>query len=184
MDAFDSTFLTFLFVPNAPCAVERARERVDYLIGGIHGSGDRIVIPAPALSELLIGVGHSRKQILHELAHNPKFLIAPFDTRAALELSLMAGDFLKRTGKKKGDAGGTWAKVKFDWQIVAVAKVCNVSTIYSEDPDIRKLATSSDMKIKGVGDLPLPHKPHRGETLFDMARKEDASEDNDGKNKR
>lgn len=183
MDAFDSTFLTFLFVPNAPCAVDRARERVDYLIGGIHGSGDRIVIPSPALSELLIAVGHSRKQILHELTHNPKFWIAPFDTRAALELSLMAEDFLKRTGKKKGDAGGTWAKVKFDWQIVAIAKYCNVSTIYSEDPDIRKLATCAGMKVKSVGDLPLPHKPFRGETLFDVGRKEDVPKD-DGESKR
>jgi hypothetical protein len=183
MDAFDSTFLTFLFVPNAPCAVDRARERVDYLIGGIHGSGAQIVIPSPALSELLIGVGHSRKQILHELTHNPKFWIAPFDTRAALELSLMAEEFLKRTGKKRGDAGGTWAKVKFDWQIVAIAKVCNVSTIYSEDPDIGKLATNAGMTVKGVGDLPLPHKAHPGETLFDMGKKEDSSED-DGKNKR
>jgi hypothetical protein len=183
MDAFDSTFLTFLFVPNAPCAVDRARERIDYLIGGIHGSGDRIVIPSPALSELLIAVGHSRKQILHELTHNPKFLIAPFDTRAALELALMAQATRKETGKKKGDAGSTWAKVKFDWQIVAIAKVCNVSTIYSEDPDIGKLAASAGMKVKGVGDLPLPHKPHRGETLFDMAKKEDAPEDY-GKNNR
>ncbi|SRR6266566_1842829 len=167
MDAFDSTFLTFLFVPSAPCTVDRARERVDYLIGSIHGAGNRIVIPAPALSELLIAVGHSRKQILHELTHNPKFLIAPFETRAALELSLMAEDSLVRTGKKRGDAEGTWAKVKFDWQIVAIAKVCNVSTIYSEDPDIRKLAASEGIKGKGVADLPLPPRPHRGPTLFE-----------------
>jgi len=180
MDAFDSTFLTFLFVPNAPCAVERARERVDYLIGGIHGSGDRIVIPSPALSELLIGVGHSRKQILHELTHNPKFWIAPFDTRAALELSLMAEIFLKRTGKKRGDAGGTWAKVKFDWQIVAIAKVCSVSTIYSEDPDIQKLAPGAGMKVKSVADLPLPHKPYQGDTLFDMEGKKDTPRDDGG----
>lgn len=183
MDAFDSTFLTFLFVPNAPCAVERAKERLDYLIGGIHGSGDRIVIPSPALSELLIAVGHSRKEILQQLTHNPKFWIAPFDTRAALELSLIAEAIRKETGKKRGDAEGTWAKVKFDWQIVAIAKVCNVLTIYSQDTDIRKLAARASIKVKSVGDLPLPPKQYRGEMLFDVGRKEGAPED-DGENKR
>ncbi len=172
MDAFDSTFLTFLFVPSAPCAVERARDRVDDLIGSIHGAGNRIVIPSPALSELLIGVGHSRKQILHELTHNPKFLIAPFETRAALELALMAETIRKETGKKRGDAGGTWAKVKFDWQIVAISKVCNVSTIYSEDPDIHKLATSVGIGVKSVSDLPLPTKAYQGGTLFDVSKQE------------
>ena len=89
MDAFDSSFLTLLFVPNALCSIDRGRERVDFLISDIHGRGDQILIPTPALSELLIGVGHSRSQILHELTKNPKFILGPFDTRAALELSLM-----------------------------------------------------------------------------------------------
>jgi hypothetical protein len=114
MDAFDSTFLGFLFVPNAPCAVDRARERVDDLIGRLHGSGDRILIPDPALAELLLAVGQSRKEILNLITRNPKFLRAPFDTRAALELSLMGESIKTKSGKKKGDSGGTWAKVKFD----------------------------------------------------------------------
>ncbi|MGA2607316.1 MAG: nucleic acid-binding protein [Terriglobia bacterium] len=167
MEAFDSTFLTFLFVPNAPYAVERAKERVDDLIGRIHGSGNRIVIPDPALAELLSAVGHSRKDILNLLTRNPKFWLAPFDTRAALELALMAEAVQRKAGKKKGDSGGTWAKVKFDWQIVAIAKVCNVSTLYSEDNDIRKLATGQGITVRSVADLPLPPKHHKGPTLFE-----------------
>jgi hypothetical protein len=31
MDAFDSTFLAFLFVPNAKCETDRAKDRIDYL---------------------------------------------------------------------------------------------------------------------------------------------------------
>jgi hypothetical protein len=89
MVAFDSTFLTFLFIPSAPCEPEHAKERVDYLIGSLQGSGERIVIPSPALAELLIGVGHSRSQILHELTHSPKFLIASFDTKAALRVGIV-----------------------------------------------------------------------------------------------
>jgi hypothetical protein len=169
MVAFDSTFLTFLFIPNAPCDTERAKDRIDYLIGSLQGSGERIVIPSPALAEILIGVGHSRSQILHELTHSPKFLIVPFDTMAALELALLAETVRKQSGKKKGDTGGTWAKVKFDWQIVAIAKAQNVSTIYSEDPDIKKLAALVGITVKSVADLPLPPKPYSGggSTLFD-----------------
>ncbi len=169
MVAFDSTFLTFLFIPNAPCETERAKDRIDYLIGSLQGSGERIVLPSPALAELLIGVGHSRSQILHELTHSPKFLIAPFDTMAALELALLAETVRKQAGKKKGDSGGTWAKVKFDWQIVAIAKAQNVSTIYSADPEIKKLAAFVGITVKSVADLPLPPTPYsgKGPGLFD-----------------
>jgi hypothetical protein len=145
------------------------KDRIDYLIGSLQGSGKRIVIPSPALAELLIGVGHSPSQILHELTHSPKFLIAPFDTKVALELALLAETTRKRSGKKKGDSGGTWAKVKFDWQIVAIAKTQNVKTIYSEDPDIKKLAVLVDITVKSVADLPLPPNPYSssGDKLFD-----------------
>jgi hypothetical protein len=169
MVAFDSTFLTFLFIPNAPCDTERAKDRIDYLIGSLQGSGTRIIIPSPALAELLIGVGHSRSQILHELTHSPKFLLAPFDTKAALELALLADTVRKPPGKKKkkGDSGGTWAKVKFDWQIVAIAKAQNASTIYSEDLDIKKLAPLVGITAKSVADLSLPPSPYsQGPGLF------------------
>jgi hypothetical protein len=165
MEAFDSTFLTLLFVPSAPSSADRGRERIDYLIGDIHGRGGQIVIPAPALSELLIGVGHSRSQILHEFTKTPKFIIAPFDTRAAIELALMTDRVSKHS--KKGDSGGTWAKVKFDRQIVAICRVYSVTTIYSEDADIRKIAESEGIAVKTVADLPLPMPGPKGPGLFD-----------------
>ena len=168
MVAFDSTFLTFLFIPNSPCETERAKERIDYLIGSLQGSGERIVIPSFALAELLIGVGTPRSQILQELTHSPKFLIAPFGSKEALELALLAESVHKRSGKKKGDTGGTWAKVKFDWQIVTIAKAQNASTIYSEDHDIKKLASLMEITVKSVADLALPPEPYSGggATLF------------------
>lgn len=168
MEAFDSTFLTLLFVPNAPCSTDRGRDRVDFLIADIHGRGGQIVIPAPVLSELLIGVGHSRSQILNELTRNPKFLFAPFDTRAAIELALMSERVTKRSrGRKRAESVGTWAKVKFDRQIVAISKVYGVTTIYSEDGDIRRIAGPEGIKVKTVSDLSLPLPVHRGPTLFE-----------------
>lgn len=165
MVVFDSTFLTFLFVPNAKCSVDRARDRIENLIGEISGRGDRIIIPTPALSELLVRVGHSKKLILNELTRSQKFLIAPFELRAALEVALMGEEAIKR-GDKKGGSTDSWAKVKYDRQIVAIAKVCEASIIYSEDPGLCRLATALKLTAKSVADLSLPTPRHEGPSLF------------------
>jgi hypothetical protein len=41
----------------------------------------------------------------------------------------------------------TWAKVKFDRQIVAIAKVEKASMVYSDDEDVRKLAAAEGIPI-------------------------------------
>ena len=166
MVGFDATFLTFMFVPSAPSTVDRARDRIEFLISDLHGRGERIIIPTPALSEVLIKTGHATKQIIHDLTHSPKFIIAPFESRAALEVALMARD-AHRKGDKKGGASGTWAKVKYDRQIVAITKVFGALTIYSEDEDLCKLAVASGLKAVSVRDLSLPYPKYEGPGLFD-----------------
>ena len=155
LPAFDTTFLTLMFVPNAPCEVDGAKERVEFLISDIHGRGDKIIVPTPALSEILIKSGKARNQIIQELTKSPHFLVAPFDVRAALELSLMS-DAAFRKKDKKGGATGTWVKVKFDRQIVAIAKVFGASRIYSEDQDLRAIAEREGLSALGVADINLP----------------------------
>jgi len=46
--------------------------------------------------------------------------------------------------------------VKYDRQIVAVAKVCGATTIYSDDKDVRTLAKTVKIDVIGLADLPLP----------------------------
>ena len=46
--------------------------------------------------------------------------------------------------------------MKYDRQIVAVAKVCGATTIYSDDKDVRTLAKTVKIEVIGVADLPLP----------------------------
>ncbi|HEV2388345.1 MAG TPA: hypothetical protein VGS20_13945 [Candidatus Acidoferrales bacterium] len=155
MVVLDSTFLTFLFVPNAKCGVDRPRDRVDFLISDLRGRGERVRVPAPALSELLVRTGHSTQQILHELTQSPRFQVEPFDTRAAIEVALMSIDASK-SGAKRAESKDTYAKVKYDRQIVAIAKVLN-ATIYSEDEEVRKLAQSRGLTAKSIADCPLPY---------------------------
>ena len=98
-------------------------------------------------------------------------MVAAFDTKASIELALIAEAEKKLTGHKKGDSTATWSKVKFDWQIIAIAKANNVSTIYSEDGDIRKLAPRYGIAVKSVNDLDLPPKQlSNGGKLFEYKK--------------
>ena len=63
----------------------------------------------------------------------------PFETRAAIEVALMTRN-AKSGGDKKGGLDAPWAKVKFDRQIVAIAKVVQASAIYTDDGDIVSIA--------------------------------------------
>lgn len=158
MIAFDTTFLTLMFVPGALHPIPNAKERVEFLISDIHGSGERIVIPTPALSEILVKSGSARNEIIQTLTKTPKFLVAPFDIRAALELSLMTDAALSRRDKRDG-ATGTWVKVTLDRQIVAISKVAEARIIYSEDHDVRAIAKREGLAALSVDDIKIPEPP-------------------------
>lgn len=155
MVGFDTTFLTLMFVPNAKHPIADAKERVEFLLSDLSGRGDQILIPTPVLSEILVRSGTARNAIIQKLTKNPRFVIAPFDLRAALELAVMTDVALSRASKKE-EAAGTWAKVKFDRQIVAIAKVERVSCIYSEDSHIRSIGRREGLSILGVADIVIP----------------------------
>lgn len=155
MVGFDTTFLTLMFVPDAKHPLPDAKQRVEFLLRDLNGRGDQILIPTPALSEILVKSGKARNDILQTLTKNPRFLIAPFDMRAALELSVMTDAAMKTSDKRKG-AQGTWTKVKFDRQIVAIGKVERVDCIYSEDADVRSIGTREGVLVRGVEDIVIP----------------------------
>lgn len=155
MVAFDTTFLTLMFIPEAKHPIPDAKDRVNFLIADLNGRGEQIIVPTPALSEVLVRSGQARNQIIQELTKSPKFLVAPFDVRAALELSPMS-DAAFNSKDKKGGATGTWVKVKFDRQIVAIAKVFGASKIYSEDGDVRAIGVREDIPVFSVADINVP----------------------------
>jgi hypothetical protein len=157
MIAFDTTFLTLMFVPNAKHEIANAKERIEFLISDVNGAGERILIPTPAFSEILIKSGDARNDIISVLTKSSKFLIAAFDTRCALELSLMSDAAFTRSDKK-GGATGTWVKVKFDRQIVAISKTFGARAIYSDDDAVRATAAREGLPSFGVADIIIPEK--------------------------
>lgn len=163
MVAFDADFLTLLLNPNAKPPkdprndkpVNNAKSKIDHFILKLEKTHDRILIPASALSEVLTLGLDLASDYLSELNDAHRFEIAPFDTMAAVEAAI-ATIHAKQRGGKKGGSDSTWAKIKFDRQIVAIAKVKKVTAIYSNDTDVHTMARLENIPVYGVWDLPDP----------------------------
>jgi len=135
------------------------RERLDYLVEVLEKNGTKIIIPTPALSELLVRAGNAGLEYIDRLRQSRSFKIEPFDERAALEVALAIRANINQMGKKQGaKATATWAKVKFDHQIVAIAKVNNATILYSDDKDLRGFATQAHLTVVRLHELALPPK--------------------------
>ena len=165
MVVIDATTLMLLLrpgtpIPNGPngLPIDRPKERIEFLVQQLDKAGTNIVIPTPALSESLVRAGVAGSQeLIEKLQKYRVFRIEPFDLRASIEVASMSRDALLSGNKRgKADPKSTWAKIKFDRQIVAIAKVHAVTAIYSDDGDIRTLGEKARIKVVSVADLPLP----------------------------
>jgi hypothetical protein len=160
MVVIDATLLLLMLRPETPVpnslAIDRPKERIDFLVKQLDKRKAKIIVPTPALSEALVRAGAvATQEIVAHLNRYSVFSIQDFDTRAAIEVAAMTRAAL-HVGNKKGNSNSPWAKVKFDRQIVAIAKVHKASTIFSDDNDIAILCKGSAIAVVGVGDLPLP----------------------------
>jgi len=101
--------------------IEHARERIDALIKKLDGEAESIVIATPALSEALVVVAPDIQRHVTAIESQSCFKIRAFDKRAAIEIALRVKRS-KEAGDKKEGVGAAWDKIKYDHQIVAVAK--------------------------------------------------------------
>jgi predicted nucleic acid-binding protein len=149
---FDATFMTLLTDNLAlapappPGAHDSARDRLDYLLETLDDERVDIVLPTPVLAELLSFGRVDFEATLARLKGLARIRIEAFGERAALECGLM----LRDTGRGRGPK----TKVKFDHQIVAIAKVIGADVVYSDDEDVQKLCTREGLTCFGVWHLP------------------------------
>ena len=163
MVVIDSTTLLLMLRPDTPVPmgrdgsrIERPKERIAYLVATLEKEKARIIIPTPALSEALVRAGSKASHdIVQYLQKFDVFRIEPFDTRAAIEVAALSREALN-SGNKRGNSSSSWAKVKFDRQIVAIARVHAATTIYSDDGDIARLGKQSGIRVISLAELPLP----------------------------
>jgi predicted nucleic acid-binding protein len=163
MVGIDATTLLLLLrpdtaIPNGPdgTPIDRPKDRIEFLVQQLDKARTKIIIPTPALSESMVRAGAAGSQdIIEKLQKFAVFRIEPFDLRASLELAAMTREAVTK-GRKRGDSTSTWAKIKFDRQIVAIAKVHGVTTLYSDDGDVRSIGERAGISVVSVADLPLP----------------------------
>jgi len=168
----DSTVLLLLFFPDASPPLDettkqplaQCKERIERLIRDFVRSKTSIVIPTPVLSEILVASGADKSRILNVIHATHAFKVQPFDEAAAIEVAMMTGVGEIKT---KGHATlETKAKIKYDRQIIAIAKVNNIMTIYSDDRALGEKARANGITVLTTADLPLPELPPQTEMLF------------------
>ncbi|MEO0852846.1 MAG: hypothetical protein AAFY15_05005 [Cyanobacteria bacterium J06648_11] len=121
------------------------------------------------LSEIMVYASAAGPKWLQHFNSTAVFRIAPFDQRAAIEAALSIRDSLDRGGLKidASDPGISRGKVKFDRQIVAIAKTEGANTIYSDDGHIFTIGKAAGLRVYRTADLDLPPKDQQQTLKFD-----------------
>lgn len=143
--------------PNDPTTgqpVVRARERVLGLIARLSGT-DTLIVPTPVLAEVLVRAGDGGPAVLEQLQGQARIRVRPFDERAAVEVALMTQEALK-AGDKRGGSEQPWQKVKYDRQIIGIARVSGATRIYADDGGLASFARSVGMEVISTWELPIP----------------------------
>ncbi len=141
--------------PATQKPVDRVEDRIEKLLDDLDSEAERMILPTPVLSEFLILAGKDASAYLEKLARMRNILIKPFDEMAAIELAAVELEDRSRGGKRGGSTG-IWAKVRFDRQIVAIARANKATRIYSDDLDLAKFASKVGIQVVPTWELPLP----------------------------
>ena len=177
MVVFDSSVLLLVLDPGAKAptdpetskTVDKAAERIEYLIETLTANKEQVVIPTPVLSEVLVHAGEARERYLDILNGQATFRIAPFDQKAAIEAALATSDAIKRGGHRVDAANpdATKTKIKFDRQIIAIAKAEGAHTVYSDDDDVHRYAEQAGLTAYRTAELDLPPEEPQQSLDFD-----------------
>ena len=136
--------------PTTKEQLDRVAERAKALVDEVERTGALLVIPAPVLSEFLMGVAAEQFQrYLDTLYGSACFEIVDFDTMAAIECAkLPTRQELARIAPNQ-----LASKLKYDRQIVAIALAAGVDEIWTHDNSLGQIATTKGMVVKSLADI-------------------------------
>lgn len=167
----DTTILLLMLDPASADAtgVDRAQERVEFLIETLAANRTEIIIPAPVIAELVAGRVHRAQAIVAALGSN-RFVLQPFDVTIAIETGLLIDRF--RRERPLDDRFPNWKhEMKYDAMIAATAVVRGARALYTNDGRFQDYLTASEVEVVMLSALPLrpadpqmrlPHVPFDG----------------------
>ncbi len=170
---FDTTILSVLLnplgkLPLDPATglpVTMAKKRAENLVETLGEARQKIVLPTPAVAELLTAIGPDAQQYMTIIARSRLFELASFDVRCAIELACLNRDVFSIHDPKKGME--PYQKVKIDRQIIAILKVAGVETVYTDDEGFAKRARICGMIAVSIAELALPAEDRQIQLVFD-----------------
>lgn len=146
----DSNIIIWGIKKQATQGQEEMISRAESFFAKADEYNDEIIIPSIVLAEILAPeTPNVRARYLEVLTQS--FIIADFDTRAALKYAELLHGRFPEIRRISDEAGIPRQKMKADHMIVAVAIVNGANAIYSTDPGLRTFASG----YIDVRDLPL-----------------------------
>lgn len=160
--AVDSSALVLLLNPSAnppddPSKgkpVEFARERVEHFLAALTAT-DTLIVPTPVMAEALVRAGEGAPALLEQLGNQARVKVRAFGLRAALETAIMTRHATV-AGDKRGGSKEAWQKVKFDRQVVAIARVERADRIFADDRGLVRFAKQLGSDVFSTWELPVP----------------------------
>ena len=147
----DASFLVVLLDKRARASIRNGPQLVADLIENLSAGRTKVIIPAPALAEALKYAPRAGQTYLEEIQKYSCFQLRPFDQKAAMELARMLGK--NAAGKTRRQSELTMQMLKFDRQIVAIAKAYGASIIYADDEKIVSFAAECGLQGIRLKDL-------------------------------
>ena len=146
MVVFDATMLMFVLDDNAKASMPNARERVEYLIDCLSKENEKIVDPDAGLERMPGPCRAGRSRLSgdhHQEGGVPGRQLRRACRRRGCRSHLGGAAARAAEGRQ---AGGGKAKIKFDRQIVAIAKVEGATAVYSDDVNVIAYAREAAWK--------------------------------------
>jgi len=118
-------------------------EPISNLVQTLSAENARIIIPTPALAQVLTSVPDKAPDWMQALNMYACFQVRPFDDKASFELTQLLGE----------NVAGLRDILRFDRQIVAIARVYGVSVLYADDEQVTQFAEACGLPVKRLKDL-------------------------------
>lgn len=155
----DSNYFAVLIDQATGDILDQNNDKIEYvrerLLHFIKENRAEIVLPSPVYSELLLISNVTPSLLDQHLGNNGAFITCPYDVRAARILAKVEKPAIM-SNKKRAGRTETMARLKFDRQILSIAKQNNVEVIITSDKGFIADAKRYEIETRCVSGMDLP----------------------------